>query len=367
MSDEQLDRLVRDADPYRPEIAGRLDGAQQSLLEEIMSAPPVSVLPLRRPLRRRFAAAVAAAAAVAGLIGATALLRPEPEASPLVLPGIAVSAGSGASPSASAGAKTGEGDQGRLLDLEAARGYPRLLIDEKGWKLDVIYGHGALDGTAVYSKDGGSFEFGWSDDQFYQSRYKDRLYAGRPRPATVAGQPGHLFGRGTWDHEVLLEPKDGTFLDIRAGGMTATRFQQVLDRVVRVGPEEYLASLPQSVVTPGEVLTEATEILADVPLPPGLDVPGIEVDGINSPDMFTSRVMRTVTCRWLAEWQRADKAGDESGSETAAATLRGATGWKVYKDKKDAGGWSQQIRDLAAEAADADYPDGYENRLDCNR
>ena len=26
MTDEQLDRMVRDADPYRPEVIGRLDG-----------------------------------------------------------------------------------------------------------------------------------------------------------------------------------------------------------------------------------------------------------------------------------------------------------------------------------------------------
>jgi hypothetical protein len=362
MSDEQLDRLVRDADPYRPELATRLDGAQQSLLEEIMSAPPAGTLPFRRPLRRRFAAAVAAAAAVAGLIGATTLLRPEPRSSPLVQPAIATSAGFGAGPSASA--DTGDGEAGHRLDLLTVENYPRLLIDEKGWKLDVIYGHGALDGSMSYSKDGASIEFGWSDDEFYQGRYEDRLFGGKPRPTTVAGQPGHLFGRGTWDHEALLEPKDGTFVDIRGGGMTATRFRQVLDRVFRAGPEEFLASLPQAAVTPGEVEKEATAILAGVPLPPGLEIPALKVEGINSPELFNSRVMMQVTCRWLAEWKRADQAGDDPGSGTAAAAVRSATGWKVMKN---GGGWAHQARELAAEAAGTEYPTGWENRLGCNQ
>ena len=39
MTEEHLERMVRDADPYRPDVIGHLDGAKQSLLEEIMSEP----------------------------------------------------------------------------------------------------------------------------------------------------------------------------------------------------------------------------------------------------------------------------------------------------------------------------------------
>jgi hypothetical protein len=364
MSDDELDRLVRDADPYRPEIGHRLDGAQQSLLEEIMSAPPVRSLPLRRPLRRRFAATVAAAAAVAGLIGATALLRPAPE-SPLVQPGIGASAGFGASPSA--GTEENDEAAGRRLDLETVASYPRLLIDEKGWKLDVIYGHEGLDGSASWSKDGGTLEFSWSDEKFYQGMYEDRLGVGKPRSTTVAGQQGDFFGRDKWDHEVLLKPKDGAFVDIRAGGMTATRFQQVLDRVVRVGPEDFLAALPQAVVTPGEVRREAAVILADVPMPPGFDLSALRPEGINSPDLFRGRILRKVGCQWLLEWKRADQAGDAPAAETATAALRGATGWKFVKAEPGGSGWPHQIRELSADLADGKYRKEYENRLSCNQ
>lgn len=65
-----LDRAVRDAGPYRPEHARNLDGAEQNLLEEIMSVPTA----VRRPQLRRWAIAVAAAAAVTGVLSATALI-----------------------------------------------------------------------------------------------------------------------------------------------------------------------------------------------------------------------------------------------------------------------------------------------------
>jgi hypothetical protein len=366
MSDEQLDRLVRDADPYRPDLVNRLDGAQQSLLEEIMSAPPVASLPHRPPIRRRLAAAVAAAAVVTGLIGATVLLRPEPESSPLVLPGIGASAGFGASPSA--GARTGGEGAGHLLDLKAAESYHRLLVDEPGWKLDVIYGFATAEGTASYSKDGATFEFNWSAAEFYQGRYEDRLWVDRkPGRTTVAGQAGHVFHADRWNHEVLLKPKDGSFVAVVGGGMTASRFDQLLDRVVRVGPEAFLASLPPEVVTPGRARQVATEILAGVPLPPGFDIDDVEVGGANSPYQFDARVITKVSCQWLAEWKRADEAGDTAASETAAAALRGATGWKVLKDMEKRGGWSRQLWDIAADAADGRYRTEYENRLSCNR
>lgn len=52
MNDKHLDRLVRDADPYRDELATRLDGAEQKLLEEIMSTPKLASVPTRFPMRR---------------------------------------------------------------------------------------------------------------------------------------------------------------------------------------------------------------------------------------------------------------------------------------------------------------------------
>ena len=67
MTDPQLDRLVRDADPYRPEAVGRVGAAKQTLLEEIMSEPGHDHAPRwrvwSRSVRvRRVAGALAAAA-----------------------------------------------------------------------------------------------------------------------------------------------------------------------------------------------------------------------------------------------------------------------------------------------------------------
>src|SRR4051812_4509773 len=88
MTDEQLDRLVRDADPYRPEVIGHLDGAAQHLLEEIMSVPVlerVAEPPGRRPRARRgmlsgLAGAGIAAALITGFVAVSVLNGDRPQA-----------------------------------------------------------------------------------------------------------------------------------------------------------------------------------------------------------------------------------------------------------------------------------------------
>lgn len=75
MSDEQLDRMVRDADPYRPGAIRHLDEAAQDLLEEIMSVPtpssaeaPVRRLRPRRAVLNGLAGASVAATLLAGVL-----------------------------------------------------------------------------------------------------------------------------------------------------------------------------------------------------------------------------------------------------------------------------------------------------------
>jgi hypothetical protein len=52
MTDEQLDRMVRDADPYRPELLGPLDDEQAALLTEITTQPALKLVVKRRSVFR---------------------------------------------------------------------------------------------------------------------------------------------------------------------------------------------------------------------------------------------------------------------------------------------------------------------------
>jgi hypothetical protein len=355
MTDEHLDRLVRDADPYRPELIERLGGADQHLLEEIMSTPKldsVPARPLRRTLARRLAGAVAAAAAVAGIIAVSSHWRAQPDdvyAGPTGLP--------------SAGAA---GISGWELDLKAAQGHPRLLIDEPGWKPDHVYGFAEEHGTINFRNGDRGLEMNWYPDEQYQGYYEDRLGVSDPDATTVAGREASIFTYSSDDLAAMLKPQGGTFVEMRAqGNWTRATFDEVLTRVVKVDAESFLKALPPEVVTPGDVREEAARMLADVPAPPGFDVAVLDNAGANDPYQFGAAVTGQVTCGWIAEWVRADKAGDDAAAEQAAAALRSSHQWRVLHDMNDEGDYPEAVWEVADKVAGGDVPKGYKDGLGC--
>ncbi|BEL06980.1 hypothetical protein Q0Z83_051710 [Actinoplanes sichuanensis] len=352
MNDERL----LDADPYRP-VAGRLDGAEQSLLEEIMSVPAVPSI----PRRRRLAGAVAVAAAVAGILGASTLLpdrRPQP--TPLTLP----SNGPQVSPSAS----TGGAGAGHPLDLRYAASHPRLLIDQPGWKLLVIYGFADGTGSVDYEYGPRTVGITWYRADRYQSYLEDRLHVSKPRATRVAGVAAKVFTYSRNDFAVMLDPRDGTFVELRVqgDGVSPAFLDTLLRRIKRVEPEEFLASLPPEVVTPGEATAEGEKALAGVPRPPGFDAGKLGLDGAYTPYQFQARVVKLVACGWAAEWVRADKAGDDAAAETAVAALRSSENWPVLSDMDESkrGDWSRMLWD-ATSGQSRDMPRDVQNLAGC--
>ncbi|MBB2940718.1 hypothetical protein FB565_000422 [Actinoplanes lutulentus] len=352
MTDEHLDRQVRDADPYRPDLVARLEGAEQHLLEEIMSTPKLASVPLRRTLVRRLSAAVAAAAVIAVAVTASTLVRrepPEPYAGPVGLPG------------GSAGAISGW-----ELDLKAAENLPRLLIDQPGWKATYVNGFDTENGSIRFEKDGRGLEMTWYPDQYYQSYYDDRLDVSAPEATTVAGRPADIFTYSASDFAVMLKAEGPTFVEMRTDAKwTRAAFDEILTHIVKVDAEAFLKALPPEIITPGDVRGEATKILADVPLPPNFDYASLDNGGANDPYQFAAAVTGRVTCDWIAEWKRADKAGDKAAVKEAAAALRTSHNWKVLKGMEEAGDYPEVLWEVADKVADGDVPDWYKDGLGC--
>lgn len=360
MTDEHLDRLVRDADPYRTDLAARLGGAEQTLLEEIMSTPKIEPVPApaadgARTTRsfpmRRLAGAIAAAAVVTGVIGASTLLRDqggENWAGPVGLP------------SQDAGS-TG----GYELDLKAAEKLPRLLVDEDGWKITTVYGFAAEEGTIDFVNGGRNVQMNWYPAKHYDSYYKDRLEVSRPEPTTVAGTEANIFTYSSNDFAAQLLPTGSAFVELRASNMNRAEFDEILTHVIRVEPDKFLAAMPAEVVTPGKVRSAAAEILSDVPIPPGFDVASIKIEGANDPYQFGAAVTSQITCTWIAEWIRADKAGDDGAVKQAASALRSSHQWKVLNDMNEEGDWPEVMWELSDEVAGGTVPDDYKGSIDC--
>jgi hypothetical protein len=349
MTDEHLDRRVRDADPYRPDVIERLDGAEQSLLEEVVSEP-------RRLFSRRLAGAVAAAAVLVAILAASAVQHRNADDRPTARPAT----------TSPAGPATGASVRYSAVALKVAEENPRLLIDEAGWRATTVYGFAEKWGTIGFTQGGRSLEMNWYPADTYSGYYEDRLHVSAPQPAKVDGRPGSLFTYSASDFAIMLRPQDGVFVELRTGGWwTRGAFDAVVAHIKRVDVQTWLDALPPDIVTPGKVQDAAKKVLADIPVPPGFDRAALDGLGTNDAYQFGAQVTSRVGCGWIAEYQRATRAGDTAAAERAAVALRGSHHWKVLQQMVDEGDWSEVFWEIADQVAAGDVPSGYADAIGC--
>ena len=164
----------------------------------------------------------------------------------------------------------------------------------------------------------------------------------------------------------MLKPRGDIFVELRTGGIwTRKDFDRVLGKVARVDVPTWLAALPPEIVTDGKVAEAAGKALAGVPLPPGFGIAKLDVPGTNDPYQFGAAVAGQVGCAWIAEWVRADQAGDQQAKAAAAAALRGSHGWKVLNDMNAAGDYPEAFWEIADKVAAGSVPDKYQESLGC--
>jgi hypothetical protein len=362
MSDEELDRLVRDADPYRAGLVARLGGAEHTLLEEIMSEPSSSRSRVRHTRWWRTAAVLSAAAAITGILAVPALLAAHRPAKPA--PAIAfLSPGSAPSAAASA-APSPTGKPTELLKTTADK--VLLLIGEPGWEITNVYGFGAAEGTIVYAKGDLSLDVTWYQADYYAGYYQDRLEVSAPAPGAVDGWNGDVFTYSESDWELMLRPRNGVFAGLRTSGpWTRAGFDAVLAATDRVGAQTWLHALPADTVTPPEVDRAAQQVLAGVPLPPGFEAHALAIPGVNDPYQFGAQVIGRVGCGWIDEWTRAKKDGDAAAAGRAATALTSSRDWPALKNMQAEGGYSESFWDLADRVAAGKSPGDYRNELSC--
>ncbi|MEV6348111.1 hypothetical protein [Actinoplanes sp. NPDC051851] len=358
MTDEQLDHLIRDADPYRAIGLGHLDGARQSLLEEIMSEPPQPRFALRHRLARRSAVVVAAAAVLVAL-----------------LPMAFVAGGRGWHEENGSNVATVEetaatpGPIDAAAAKEAAEKMPRLLVREDGWTIVHVYGFRDGDGSGDISFQKGTLllDMNWYRAESYDSYYQDRLQVSAPEAGGIVGWTGKVFTYSDNDFAIMLTPRDDVFVELRLQGAGVTRavFDEILTHVEQVDVDTWLAAMPADVITPDRISAKADELLADIPLPPGFDKSDLDGAGTNDAYQFGAAVTGLVGCEWIAEWTRADRAGDDAARKRAAEALTSSHQWKVLNDMNAEGDWPEVFWELADKVADGDVPSTYKDWIGC--
>ena len=350
MTEQRFDRKIHDADPYRPEIAESLAGTEQHLLEEIMSEPQP-----RRAVFRRAAFTLAAAAVLVIAVAMSLVFRSQPSQTQAIVP---------------PGAAVPEQKQAPAMTPAAwqkmAEEAPRLIVDEDGWKVTHAYGFADHTGTMAFGKGKQNLEMNWYPAGQYQGYRKDRDGVSKPEPATVDGWKGQTIRYSATDHATMLEPRDGVFVELRGQGLAdRAAYDELLTHVKRVDVKTWLAALPPEIVTPDKAHDAAAKILADVPLPPGFDPAKVKYEGTNDPYQFGARVTSEVGCRWIAEWDRAKKAGDKPATDKAADALKSSHDWKVLNDMNAEGDWPEVFWEYSDKIALGELPRDYKTGLGC--
>ncbi|MFI5896312.1 hypothetical protein ACIA5D_40055 [Actinoplanes sp. NPDC051513] len=339
MTDDRL----RDADPYHPSIVERLDGAEQTLLEEIMSEDRVI-----HPWRRRLVTAVAAAAVLVAVLAVSVVVRHQ------------------SAPSRDQAAP-GVSTRWSAVALKAAEQNPRLLIDEPGWTAKTVYGFAEQNGTIGFVNGPRTLEMNWYPADQYQDYRRDRKGVSKPEAGQIQGWSGDVYTYSAGDFALQLKPRDGVFVELRTGGTwNRAEFDRVLTHVVQVDVETWLEALPPEIVTPGRAGEAATKVLNGVPIPPKFDRSKIEALGANDPYQFGAQVVALVGCGWIAEWERARKAGDAGAVKRAADALSSSHQWKVLNDMNAAGDYPEVFWEYADRIAAGKQPSGYQQALGCS-
>jgi hypothetical protein len=387
MNDHDLDLLIRAADPFPGPEALDLDGADLALLAEIGERPAVdrlSLLQRRRrrtrqasALRTRLAVSVATAAAMTAAIGVPAIIadhradgtgsgtgsetrRPE-----TTRPGTGPGAGQVSTAPVTFAAAA----------VRVARANPRVLVTAPGWKVRSVEGFDAEAGEMTFQlgpdrmrrekflnsysvvNDAPRLEVAWYPRDQYEFYRADRAREPHLQHLELFGKRAQMISYSATDHAVMLPPQGAVFLELRGNVGDEAAFRRFLaDSVEQVDIRTWLAAMPPSVVTAGNLDGAVRKALAGVPRPPGFDASslgrGLALDSYQ----FGARITGLVACGWIEEWQRAGASGDAAAQQRAVAAMATSRDWAVLHEMDAEGDYPEVVWQYADEVAAGTFP-----------
>jgi hypothetical protein len=355
MTNDQLHRLLADANPVTAERARRLDigEAQDALLTGLMDEPQVGPALERLPrVRRRrvWARLVPAIAAIAVVLVAVLSLR-------------------------DGGGDRGSGTAWAAEQIRFAEASPLVLLGAPGWRVEYVDEQAANDGemrfrrgpapppqdgtvdvqgsSKAFPADTTAADLNWRGGPI-DDRLEDRAAsATRSTTAPVLGTTARVYQYegGTPGHRDItaLFRYDGRVLEFRAGAADIEAFTVLLATLKRVDTDTWLSALPASAVKNADRGSVIDEMLKGVQVPPGFSPDDIRGDDLTQ-DRYQlgAMVAGTVACRWFKRWSDARAANDRAKEREAVAALAGAREWPILKEMGKQGGYPSVLFELAA-------------------
>jgi hypothetical protein len=340
MNDQELDRLIAQANPFGTDTVRQLPvaGAESDLLEDILTTTTTAAAAVeqpRRPRRRRGLLVAAAAAVIAAGVGIGGALFPD---------------GNPAAPPSAYAAEV----------VAVAEANPRLLLDKPGWKVVKIGQFSKETGEMQLSDGKQSLSVHWRPGNLYQQYLDDRSHGNAKQPIELLGQQGTLFlySGSKSDYATILPAKGVNFLEIRGNVGSEPAYRDLLAALKPVDVNTWLDALPESVVKPADTAKVVTEMLADIKVPAGFDPKPLQEIGVADRYELGANVTSAVTCSWIKEWEKAKAAGDTAGIKTAVSAMAGSRSWKVLLEMQKTGAFASSIWETAdAMAKDKLHPE----------
>lgn len=344
VTDHDLDRLLAAATPItnREVAALQLDSAEEALRDAIMRAGdatakrPQWTSRARRERPRRLRSVIVASSLV-GLAAAGTTIG-------------VFRLGSGAQPAWAAEA------------IRVANEAPRLLL-ASDWRLADANEFTGPEGEVQFKRGRQEVSLNWRRGTDYAVYVADRARSSHWRRAiTVLGRPASLFryddptGRPTDDYTVLWRVGDHT-LELRSIASSPAAFEALLGSLHEVDVDTWLSAMPENVVKPSGRAAAITAMLADIPIPPGVDVEALKTrTQIKDRYQLGAEVTGAVACAWLDRWLVAVHGGDTPAREAAETALAGSRRWAILLEMQAPGDWPEVLWGYADVATGAAAP-----------
>jgi hypothetical protein len=260
---------------------------------------------------------------------------------------------------------------------DSTREAPLLLVTAEGWRVIRAHQQFALVGELTFSDGERELALTWRPADTHEEYVDDRRADGNTSwDITMAGRDGILFQYdGTTDFTALW--LDGRrSLELRGVFDTVEEYLAVAETLRRVDAATWYAALPDDTILPDERATVVEEMLSDVPVPPGVDVPALKSSRTAwNRYQLGAEVTGAVACEWVARWVDAIEAGDEQRAREAEEAMSSARDWAILVEMDEEGDWPEVLWEYAdAMAGDGTVTGGrkltidesYKNALGCH-
>ncbi|MCC6224515.1 MAG: hypothetical protein IT201_13620 [Thermoleophilia bacterium] len=227
--------------------------------------------------------------------------------------------------------------------VRVAEAAPRLLIP--GWEVTRADQFSVELGEMTFGNGGRELELRWQPAGGFQGLVDDRERSSDlSLSAPVADTEARVFRyEGTTDFTAVWRQGDYV-LELRGVAAGVDAFEAVLASLRQVDVGTWLSAMPRSVVKPAGRAAVVEEMLAGIPLPPGLDVGRLKAgDAVRDRYQLGAAVTGAVACGWIERWLAARATGDAAAARIAVRAMDGSRGWTILREMDENGDYPEVV------------------------